>query len=274
MSGFLYYLPEQKQIGAADLMHLRLRYLLDEPGRADQADVPLTQRQVNRGPDDQGAGLVFAVGGGGASSGGVGYYPDRQRWTRVPDHLRPKGAAPLYVGFEPEAPPAPEALARAKQYDGHRVELGEPPRPWLIPVMRSQVRDEDPMPATLKLNGDGHWHREPLDRFKPLAEFADRVFDQAMRDAASVAGEEADRSAPEPMTEEEAAWGVTEALAINYRLSAFEVSLLGLIRTDRLMDADGPLLALIDWPRMVEVARELEKKGAPATPAGSSTPSG
>ena len=271
MSGFLYYIPGRRALDPADLPKLGLGHLLDEPERSDQSHVGLTRREVNAGPDNQGAGLVVGVGGGP-----VGYWPEHQRWELLHAPASEGDGQPaVYVGYYPDAPPGPDGLARSKQIPGHNVELGHPPAEWVVPAVRSVVRSDDPVPAVLTLNGDGHWHRQPLERYRRITEFADRVYETVMLDAATQAGEgDRDDDSPAPITDQDAAWAAAEALSINYRVSAAEVSALGLLRTDRFWDPDGPLLALIDWPTFMSVARELEKKDGPATPAGSSTSSG
>ena len=116
---FLYYFPglngkpTAEQIAAAGLS-----YALGDGAR-------VTYCGCRGGPDD-GSGQVVAAG-----QAEVGYYPEKQRWQKIPGQN-------VFVGMDKEKPPGPDDLIRRDALDGHPVELGDG-QLWSIPVARAHA---------------------------------------------------------------------------------------------------------------------------------------
>lgn len=266
MAGFLYYLPGYQSTSVQELAQLGLGHAFDDRSR-------LTRRS-GKGPDGAEGLLVSST----AEAKDLRYDGDRQQWRKV-------AGSHVWVGLWTDDRPTPAELARPDQVDGHMIELGDGNR-WLVPVAHSQVR-ADALPRTLVLSDDGESVAEkPLEAFEALSKAAERVFDQFRRDAEEMADETSrDREGAESeehtgLSRAEAYWIAVRALQTNYRVAGVEVSMLDLVRTDKLLTEDGILGALIDLPVALQVAEELQKKDSEGesptadTQGGSSTRSG
>ena len=84
MAGFLYFLPAEKsQPDPARLNELGLGYLWSA---ADHSAI--SSRACSGGPNGE-PGLIVAVHPAKADLGSIGYYPNKQTWTRWNNfHLR------------------------------------------------------------------------------------------------------------------------------------------------------------------------------------------
>lgn len=89
----------------------------------------LEHREIlNNGPDGR-SGILF---GWGALGKMTAYLPASQEWIRcTPCGDLPGGRA--WIGWDKDAPPSPETLARKKQLAGEHLLLADG-REWLIPV--------------------------------------------------------------------------------------------------------------------------------------------
>ena len=270
----LYYLPGERAeaMDPRRVRELGLGYLLDGP------DCDVACRGVLAHGPDGGAGTVVSAMPAGRPE--VGYYPNRQEW-----HEARVGAGegrPVWIGWPKGQPPGPEDLARREMMGGHAVTLSDGRR-WLVPVARL-VTGDSPLPRRLVRGDDGQW--TPGDVSGPLA----GLFAAACRwwealtsyaEAAFAGGpgapEGTDPGSPggggETMTaitlQDECETAVM-ALAVNYRLSAVEVNLLGLL--DERTEAEV-LMALCDWPAVLEMSKKAASAG-PGSPPGGTDGSG
>jgi hypothetical protein len=205
-------------------------------------------RLAGRGPDD-GEGLFIAPTDGR----GLSRARTDLAWQKAPGQT-------WWIGTNGSGDP--KALARDEQIDGHLVKLGDG-NEWLVPVARSFARGSV-LPESLVLGDDGvSWVGEPLERFVAISAKAESV-ELAFR------GDLPEDAVPLDMLQE-GAQIVTEALALNYRVSALEVSALRLLTGPIIARA---LWAFIDGPTLESVAKEMEAtrgKDPAGIPGGSSS---
>jgi len=257
MSGFVYFLPDRNGRPAdADLVAAGLAHL-----------VPAGPcRQVTAGPGGA-AGVVFAAAA--TDSRGVGFWPDRQTWRKVP-------GGPAWCGMfhHPELPPAPADLARPDALPGHTVRLADG-RAWVVPLARALAEEDETLtayqalPQTTTVDEDGRWQPGGLlPRFETL--WAAALGWWGAKTAADVDTAPAGEGARATLDFDGLHDAALLALATNYRLGKAEVALLGLFSQPAVVDV---LDALVDWPVLV---RWLKKKqtARPSTPGPSRPPAG
>jgi len=243
MGAFLYFLPEA----------MAKEKFLAERAPIFGPNCPVATRSVNAGPEGQPGTLIAPNPGPGRD--GKAFLPTKQVWHRAP-------GASWFFGWLKDDPPSPEGLARESTLPGHLVCLGDG-NPWQIPVARFAT-GEIVLPKALGLDAAGNFALRPLPEFSYLADGAEKFW-QAWSGAAK----------GEMVTIDfEKYWPIAvEALRLNYRVGAQEVSVLGLVTTPNLWDV---LKALIDWPTVEKFLEEQEaqKKTSDDPGAGSSTGSG
>jgi hypothetical protein len=250
MSTFLYY--SGQSFLPAILKHL-----------APRLEAGTHQQQVLRGPDQQAGTLICAADR--LDAGRLKYRREEQYW-----HLVEAAGRPAYwIGTINGEEPAPEDLARNKRIPGHLVELADG-RNWLCPVARGQAAQDGRMvwyhtlPRTIVLDAesDRQWTEGPVvPRYARLWQLAGAYWQARVGSAMPDAAEGGEVT----FDFQEAAAAAVECLTVNYRLSAVEVSMLALLDTEaprRILDA------LIDWPTLVKLSSELQKKTESAASAG------
>jgi len=256
MATFLYYAAEA--FAPAIEKHLASR--LDGGGH---------QQGLMCGPDQQ-RGMLFAAADR-IDASRVKYRPGEQEWQLI-EAARPgePGILPTYwLGTINGEEPTPEDLARKKTLPGHLVELGNG-RTWLCPVARGQAAEDGrlvwyhtlPRQIVLTAQSDRQWEQGPVvPHYARLWALASQYWQARLGSATAdaIAGEEVS------FDFQEAAAAAVECLAANYRLTAVEVSRLALLDTEaprKILDA------LIDWPTLVRLSGELQKKTKSAASAG------
>lgn len=231
MAGFLYYLPGVEMLTLEQARQRGFSYAME--GRDIHA------RQVARGPEGQGQGVVFADPDR-VPQGRIGFYPERQTWRRIPQ-------SDGWIGLDKEQPPEPKDLARAKQLSGHWVELADG-RQWLAPVARGQADVEGDLqwycalPREITVSDEGAWTRgEVLPRYAELWQRALAFWDvfraELMEDDTQPAAGDDDQLNDLSLF----------ALSLNYTIGKAELRLLGLFD---LAARSRVLAALVDWPTM------------------------
>jgi hypothetical protein len=206
---FLYYQPDGES----------------PPGYAFDGPPPCT-RACLRGPDG-GKGVTL-----GASADGLGYYPDRQTWRKLPE-------SNCWVGCD--TLPGPRELRRARQLPGVPVQLGDG-NEWTIPYARRFVESDDvvipvcALPRCREMGDDGKWGRgEVVGKYKPLWQIATEAWDAFGGEATS---------------EEWECQACAVVLAANYRVSETEISMLGLfddLAVVSILKALTDIDTFIDW---------------------------
>ena len=227
MNGILYYLPEAERPNVNQTVEA-----LGIP-----AGESMSVAGVGDGPGGK-PGLVIGFG-----DDRVGYYADDQTW-------HPAAGGDYWIGWNEK--PEPGDLERSELIAGHEVELegGK----WVIPVARSEVQGSM-LPHRMVLNEEGEWTHRPLEAYSKIQGHAERVWEQMMQQVEASANDGPDDDF-EPMTDKEVAEIAVEALAVNYRVSRWEVSALGLLTNAKALEI---CRALVDWPTVVKMMNEYQE---------------
>jgi len=257
----LYHLPNFAG-STVSLDNLRDRGL----GYAFETSIGLANTTQTDGPAGEARGLVVGMERAGRP---VGYFPDKQTWQKIP-------GLDAWVGFYTGQAPGPNDLARSTMLDGHAVELGDGRR-WIVPIAVGGPEEGDAeltryrtLPHVDRLDEDGNWTvGDVLPRYAPLWDAAAAWWD-AKWSAAGEDNEAADTGDAIRVIFkiDDARGAAVTILAANYRVSAIEVSLLGLLNDQTRV---AILDAAIDWPT---IAAWVQKKTDQQTPDISSTDAG
>jgi hypothetical protein len=246
---FLYFIPTKaKAITKAKLAEIGLAYAVSDNVSVGSQDCP-------RGPGDA-SGIIVSLprkDSKGSKASPTHYKPDQQTWMPDPDGR-------FWVGLNKGERPGPEDLRKAELIDGEPVELRDRNK-WTVPIVRSYQVGGGTLPKELVLGPDGRtWLQEDLTEYFALCAHADRVwplFYGTPREATAAQDDsEADNSggavddAPAEIDWQDGIGIGVEALAVNYRVSALEVSMLRLLSTETIRRV---LQALVDLPNFVRV---------------------
>jgi len=272
MSGLLYYLPgEDPQRPLAVTLQR-----VGELGLGYAFERRPTPSGVHRDGPDGGRGVIVADG---SRVQKIGYYPDRQRWRRMP-------AQKAWVGLYHDAMPLPEDLARAELLGGRRLTLADG-RDWIIPLARAWNDSLESagwyhaLPRQNDLDDAGRWVAgDVLPRYQRLWTVATGWWDaKHAAIAAAVAEGTGDRgqgTGEETVRAEfdfDDFGGLNDAaayvLGMNYRVGRAEIALLGLLDTST---ASRILDAAVDWDVFMGWIEKKTAAGSP--PADSSTAAG
>jgi hypothetical protein len=266
MAGLMYYLPGHTAgVTEETLRGRQLGHLLEsEPQGIDTAAI------VN-GPDGA-AGTIVAIqprANGAAPAPMVrGYQATEQTWQRVPGRT-------FWIGWQTSAPPRPVDLQRSDRFAGHDVRLHDRQR-WHVPVVR-MAQGDCAMPRAYQLDEHGNARLQPMPEYAALWQQVGKAYAwwYGLIDLASFRhshgreprDDEWNELFPDPIldTEGERAETALQLLALNYRVSIAEVSVLQLLTT---AEVGRVLQAAIDWPT---VEQDL-KKNAAAAAAPNDTP--
>jgi len=252
MAAFLYFLPNRAGATASDLAEVGLASVLDMRG--------LATRETASGPGGHG-GIIVSLG----KPSDVRFDPEAQEWRACND-----GA--YFLGWFRDTPPTPDDLAREDSIPGHKVALSDGGE-WVVPMATSPVQPA-PVPRRLSIDASGNWQQQIETRFAGLCERAERAWELFQRDVGLI--ELAEGETPsELMPEEEQTALAVEALAVNYRVSQWEVGYLGLLSTTNRLEI---LKALFDWPTIIAIQKALaenaKKNGDARTDDGNDTADG
>lgn len=233
MSDFFYFIPG---VQAANEKVVR------ERGLADRI-VVYTSMQVHSGPGEK-AGMLLRDNSHDKTTGNVrfGYFPDEQVWCE---------AGGIWVGMSKADPPKPDDLRRDDFINGHQVKLNDG-NEWMIPVARAFPTGTN-LPCSLSLGPDGELVFDILERYVPFSKHAERLF---LEFYGGLAGESEEEVA-ERLHDLDWFNHAVEALAVNYRVGAQEVSLLKLLTTRNVFEV---CRAVVDFPEFVKRVQEMESK--------------
>ncbi len=268
MSGLLYFIAGARgRLTDRKLIDLGLGHALEKGGTA--------QAELRAGPDGLEGVLVRFDSGPAAEAMPCRFEAD-QVWKKMvgkehgqvahatPEHGQDARATPehgqdahvTYLGWVKDAPPGPGELRRGVVYDGESVELRDGHR-WVIPRAHAVLEDRPTtLPQVLELDEAGNWVGRPEERFAGICADAWKIWEMFQAGAGmSLPAAEAIRIA-------------VAALACNYRVSAAEVSALGLLNTSHL---DAIFAALIDAGEVLARAVAIQKKKDSPAGDGAST---
>lgn len=246
MPRFLYYVNNQRVTMTTPEFRdgLGLSHIA---GEDDQVE----NRQC-MGPE--GNGLIFARKSGG--EGLLKYDAATQEWFKC-------DGGKWWLGAVNGQTPSPDDLQRPDAVGGHPIKLGDG-QTWTVPVVTA-------LPAAFGLR-DGQIDFIGMDRYEGLRGDADRVYQKLMDDAAVQAGD-----SPESVSSLTIGDGfeiACRALAINYRVSKWELACLKVLTNANIYDV---MEAIVDMPaiKAAAAASGSKKNADPSdTPDDSDTNSG
>lgn len=202
MGAALYFIEDVPVVSDATIADAGLAYAL-APGCA--------HRLASQGPGGAGGAICSLV------ADGLGFFPDRQAWH----DLGLRGGKKIWFGYATDAPPGPADLAAPKQLAGQGVMLFDD-NSWLIPRAIA-FQDGAPRlaaPASIKWTGD-KWIKGGVKKcYQRLDAIGQEFWDRFMLPI--------DDPAKELKAVECDDWAA-ELLAINYRVTRFEVGALSLL---------------------------------------------
>jgi hypothetical protein len=231
---FLYFVPNKNR----DLLK-NILYAFDSK--------PL-DREVLRGGPNGGRGFIFFDSSAMNRIAQVTYDPGSQTWRKMPGQE-------IWIGYMNDEPPTAKDLARKSLIPGHSIELGDGGQ-WTIPCCRYFGEDgfSCGLPQVMDLDENGDWTvGNVLPKHQKLWDASAQWFD-------AISTMDGEDLAPEAdMTIADVANACVVALGTNYRVSALEVGMLGLLtsstRSDIMnMTIDYP--AIEDWSKKKEVASD------------------
>lgn len=241
-----YYFP-----GVQDRTHIT-RAMIRDAGLADalsdlmtDAGFAILRGNINavfKGPEGTG-GMIVSPPRIDDGPQEIGYYPDRQTWTKFGD---------IWFGYGSDTTPA--SLRRLTPLiDGFDIELGDG-NVWVAPRIGIPSSDVCWVPQTMGVNGSGEFELRVIDAYadawKMAGEMLDVFFDR--RD----------------ITTEQSYEYCTRCLALNYRVGPQELSALGVLTTENYPEVfraafDGELIQeLFLKTQNDSVAEELDSEDA------------
>lgn len=253
MAGFLYFIPGGGGgIKIDDIRSKGLGYAFDDT---------FAHCEVMKGPaSDSGPGVCVAPTVFSETGGVVGYYKDKQIWTKIP-------GSDVWAGYIKDAPPIPADLAKREMVPGHWVELTDGNR-WLCPVARQMdtLAGGTPtwsiaLPGVVTANEKGEWETtDVVPKYQALWKVAQDWYDQI------IVGIEQTKE------QDKITFGFSDgydaaliAISTNYRLGKAEASILHLFDTGTPTKILG---ALIDYPTLEDWMLNKEKKNTLETQDG------
>lgn len=229
-STFLYYLPGVAK-GDVTLTEIERRGLAGRVGECFHVDPLRNSVQVSDvrgGPDGLHGVLVVAMPADGSVPHRSEYVADQQEWHETQQH-QVEGKPAYWVGYNRDTRPNPDGLVRLQTVSGYEHELPDG-HVWSCPIIRRALYHAN-VPCTLS-RMNGVVTREPLQQY---------------RDAWNRSLEWANYEFSGGMTLEMQFTACIDALSLNYRVDAEEVSLLELL-------TDGPVGSLTN---IIEAALDI-----------------
>lgn len=279
MPGFKYFLPHATaaQIAPGDRLD---EFVLPDILSRPLADLERSGRDfalstVDRGGPGGHPGLVLTVRTVRGDDDNVSqqYRPLQQSWLEAAD-------GSCFIGWEKDAPPQPEDLARRRQVPGYQI-ADEAGGQWQVPIARAPDRPYGALPQSYTFNGQGpvgHLKRE----FRELWTLAGDLWRYYAWHFGREAIESGEAISPGELPPQwlQPAWLLEKAvwiLGVNYRVGALEIN--------ALFEAERPLLddqfkhaacqAVCDFDFTLELVQKktpASSSSGPASAGLSSTP--
>ena len=200
------------------------------------------ERATAKGPEGNEKGFIIFDAKAAANMAAAVYAPDVQTWRKIPGQE-------VWVGcYTDQGRPSPEDLLRQETLPGHKVKLDS--HQWEIPCCRLFDGESfnSALPQVMELGEDGRWNMgSVVEKHRKLWDASSEWFDVV----AQLSGEDIEPD----MTVADVADACVLALATNYRLSAVEVSILGLLTSasrSEIMNATIDLPAIEEWSKKIE----------------------
>jgi hypothetical protein len=240
MSGFLYFLPNERTYSASKLAEYGLTHAID-PG------VSMNYQQVVRGPNSEPGVLIGAADRWSQSDV---RWSERLKHRPFPKPHAAKQAMCCWLGDVPL--PTPTELARVKQLEGQALTLADNQH-WIVPHARRWENGAYgvKLPRTIDVDDDGSFVMgEVLPQYAAIWTHAVTYWDQIVKSLADIqAGESGTFTIDNPVQI------IVDALATNYRVSARELGVLQSI-DDQLVQS--VLNILVDYAGMNQLKKKME----------------
>jgi len=249
MGTIVYYLPTGSVINKKKITEAGLSYIL--PHGTGMPEYTTTQQ----GPDGK-LGVIFAFQGKDKMN--LNNLAQTVEWKQIPK-------SDAWFGIDKENPPGPKDLERAKMKESYPVELSDG-NIWLVPIIRN-VDGSTELEKRLEHDGDSWIEVGVRAEHEALFTRASEIWEQFI--APLLVPEEEDAEATEDadiaITLGDGWDFAVDALALNYRISVAEISMLGLFDSDT---ATSAVMAAIDWLRWKEFQKKNEAEGGLDLSAG------
>ena len=229
---FLYFVPNKDR----DLLK-NILYAFDSK--------PL-DREVLRGGPNGGRGYIFFDSSAMNRIAQVTYNPDKQTWRKMP-------GVDIWVGYFNDEPPTAKDLARKDLVPGHALELGSGSDLWTIPCSRyfGESGFSCGLPQVMDLNEEGEWTvGNVLAKHQELWDVSGKWFD------AIATLDDGEENPSADMTIADVANACVVALRTNYRVSALEVGMLGLLTSSSRSEI---MNMTIDYPAIEAWSKKKER---------------
>jgi hypothetical protein len=229
--GFLYFVETKRgAVSPAERQALGMAYAFEHGADISQSAGPIA------GPDGK-TGLILTQG-----VVFPGYDPEFQVWTPAP-------GKEFYIGRDLRVPITPIDLLRREPVDGHPVEMDDG-HLWMVPIVRLLFGGTQ-LPQRPRMDANGEWVLEPMREYASLFEAAEAVWEVVYEAAQDV------------ITNARECEIATQALAVNYRVSGVELTMLGVFTT---ATTSAVLMAMIDGPafkKKLATAKQFADSGLP-----------
>lgn len=234
MASFIYFLPGVEGSAESRLSALGFSHVMER-------GAPSVSEQ--NGPKGEGFLVVPASKDPAAPI----YAPEQQTWKPA------KGGA-IWIGYQNDKPPTPEDLERTKTSSAYIVPLADGNN-WRIPEARL-------FPAILELNEAGDdLIRRYTDDYVAMSREAEALLERSRAEGGVLWMNEIERFDL-----------AARILGVNYAVSRWEVSALGLLMAGHAVNL---IHALLGFEEFEKVADGLEKnEPGPSTPSGSDSACG
>ncbi len=185
-----------------------------------------------------------------------GYKEENQTWRKIPK-------SDVWVGFDNQDRPGPDALLRVESLPGEGVKLNDGVA-WIIPRLWF-FADENgfqlALPMVADVDDDGNWTSGGVATgHQALKEYAERLHEATILAVAD------EKQQIEPMDTVEMLDIAAGLLSANYVVSKTEVGMLGLLRNDSMLLEIGR--AALDMDRAEEWALKQKPGNLSPEPAG------
>jgi hypothetical protein len=223
MSGFFYFLEDTNQADTE---------AIESAGLSDRLPIGhIEQRPVSQGPSGK-SGVVLAY------SGVVLYQPETQKW---------RDCGGYWLGYDKEKPPMPKDILREDALAGHLCKLGDGEN-WLIPICRAiQTGAFFEKGIQFALSESGEWEERIRPEFTKLCKDIEVLYSAF---SAQYFGQEITVDDGENFNQFDAC---ERALALNYRISKWEIDALSLFTQEALTLIAQ---AMIDVPTILDVVKK------------------
>lgn len=249
---FLYFVPAAAAVKEGDLERLSLTHAFESLPSVRQCTGPGAQ-----------AGALLSC----AEPQDIRFEPDHQKWRQIPK-------SSVHIGYWTDSPPTVSELARPTQLAGELIRFSDG-QDWLCPKARmfseieGQLLWKCALPRQMDLNDDGDIVVGDVQRQHSALWDLAMEYDDAYFTALSKIE---DGNETVVFEFHRAHQLVADSLAVNYRVSLIELTMLGVLDTDmisRVLDVLMDRTTQYDW-----IKKKLQEGGGQISESSGSGSSG